>query len=136
MTHCPNFFKLKKSFLCPSSPSCINNSRFNITTKTKKKGGQQHGWMPCHRLSITKIGLPIVFPRDIDILGWCSADSVLTSWAEGASLALVGHPSGDGATIKIPYERDALLHRPTLHPIFSTGLIQTDSESLNQMRLT
>ena len=26
----------------------------------------------------------------------------LTSWGEGASLALVGHPSSDGVTIKIP----------------------------------
>ena len=27
----------------------------------------------------------------------------LTSWRDGASLALVGHPSSDGVTIKIPY---------------------------------
>ena len=42
----------------------------------------------------------------------------LTSWGEGASLALVGHPSSDGVTIKMPYGVDAL-HRPALHPIFS-----------------
>ena len=42
----------------------------------------------------------------------------LTSWGEGASLALVGHPSSDGITIKIPYGVDVLLHRPALHPIF------------------
>ena len=27
----------------------------------------------------------------------------LSSWAEGASLALVGHPSSDGVMIKMPY---------------------------------
>ena len=37
---------------------------------------------------------------------------------EGASLALVGHPSSDGVTIKMPYGVD-VLHRPALHPIFS-----------------
>ena len=42
----------------------------------------------------------------------------LTSWGEGASLALVSHPSSDEVTIKIPYGVDAL-HWPTLHPIFS-----------------
>ena len=36
----------------------------------------------------------------------------LTSWGEGASLALVGNPSSDGITIKIPHEVDVLLHRP------------------------
>ena len=42
----------------------------------------------------------------------------LTSWGEGASLALVGDPSSDGVTIKMPYGVDAL-HRPAWHPIFS-----------------
>ena len=42
----------------------------------------------------------------------------LTSWGEGASLALVGHPSSDGVTIKMPYGVD-VLHQPALHPIFS-----------------
>ena len=37
---------------------------------------------------------------------------------EGASLALVGHPSSDGVMIKMPYGVD-VLHRPALHPIFS-----------------
>ena len=67
--------------------------------KNEKKGGQQRGWMPRYWLSITKIGLPIVFPRDINILGWFSAGSVLNSWGEDASLALVGHHSGDGVNI-------------------------------------
>ena len=40
------------------------------------------------------------------------------SWGEGASLALVGNPSSDGITIKMPYGVD-VLHRPASHPIFS-----------------
>ena len=35
----------------------------------------------------------------------------LTSWEEGASLALVGYPSSDGITIEIPYGVGVLLHR-------------------------
>ena len=35
------------------------------------------------------------------------------------SLALVGHPSSDGVTIKIPYGVDVLLHPPASRPIFS-----------------
>ena len=47
-----------------------------------------------------------------------SSGASLTSWEEGASLALVDHPSSDGVTIKMPYEVD-VLNRPTLHPICS-----------------
>ena len=36
----------------------------------------------------------------------------------GASLALSGHPSNDGVTIKMPYGKD-VLHRPASHPISS-----------------
>ena len=42
----------------------------------------------------------------------------LTSWGEGAPLALVGHPSSEGVTTKMPYGVDVLC-RPALHPIFS-----------------
>ena len=50
------------------------------------------------------------------------------AWGEGASLVLVGHPSGDGVMIKMPYRVD-VLHRPVLHPIFSysIGLFKTES---------
>ena len=35
---------------------------------------------------------------------WLVSSGVsLASWGEGASLALVGHPTSDGITIKIPY---------------------------------
>ena len=53
-----------------------------------------------------------------DIFGLVSSRVSLTSWGEGASLALVGHPSSDGVTIKMPYGVD-VLHRPASHPIFS-----------------
>ena len=50
--------------------------------------------------------------------GLVSSGAILTSWGEGASLALVGHPSSDGVTIKMPYGVD-VLHWPASHPIFS-----------------
>ena len=50
--------------------------------------------------------------------GLVSVGASLTSWGEGASLALVVHPSSDGVTIKMPYGVD-VLHRPASHPIFS-----------------
>ena len=43
----------------------------------------------------------------------------LTSWGEGASLALFGHPFSYGVTTKISYGEDALLYGPESHPIFS-----------------
>ena len=42
-----------------------------------------------------------------------SSGDILTSWGEGVSLALVGHPSSAGVTIKMPYGVD-VLHRPAL----------------------
>ena len=50
--------------------------------------------------------------------GLVSSRVSVTSWG-GASLALVGHPSSDDATIEIPYGVDISLHQPALHPIFS-----------------
>ena len=51
--------------------------------------------------------------------GLVSSGVSLTSWGKGPSLALVGHPSSDGITIKIPYGVDVLLRQPASHPIFS-----------------
>ena len=48
-----------------------------------------------------------------------SSGASLTSWGEGVFLALVGHSSSDGMTIKIPSEVDVLLHQQALHAIFS-----------------
>ena len=58
------------------------------------------------------------FPRRHWNTALVSNGASLTSWGEGASLALVGHPSSDGVTIKMPYGVD-VFHRPALHPIFS-----------------
>ena len=41
-------------------------------------------------------------------------------------LVLVGYPSSDGVTIKMPYRVD-VLHRPALHPPFPVGLVKTES---------
>ena len=51
--------------------------------------------------------------------GLVSSGVNLTSWGEGAFLALVGHPSNDDITIKIPYGVDVLLHWLASHCIFS-----------------
>ena len=47
-----------------------------------------------------------------------SSSVSLTSWGEGASLVLVGNPSNDSVTVKMPYGVD-VLHQPSSHPIFS-----------------
>ena len=50
----------------------------------------------------------------------------LTSWGEGASLALVGHPSSDGVTIKMPY--GVMFYIDQLRtPSFPIGLVKTES---------
>ena len=70
--------------------------------------------------------------------GLVSSRVSLTSW-RGASLALVGHPSSDGVTIKIPYGVDVLLHQPASHPIFTIGLVNElwpyYQKDVNQMTL-
>ena len=53
--------------------------------------------------------------------GLVSSRASLTLWGEGASLALVGHPSSDGVTIKLRYGV-YVLHRPASHSIFSYWL--------------
>ena len=58
-----------------------------------------------------------------------------TSWGEGASLALVGHPSSGEVTIKMPYEVD-VLDQATSHPIFRIQLVKLNLASLlDQLRL-
>ena len=57
-----------------------------------------------------------------------SSGITLASWGESASLALVGHPSSDGVTIKIPYVVDVLLRRPAFCiPSLPIGLVKTKS---------
>ena len=54
-----------------------------------------------------------------------SSGGILTSWGEGASLVLVGHPSSDGITIKMPYGVDVIDQLST--PSFPIGLVKTES---------
>ena len=54
-----------------------------------------------------------------------SSGASLTSWGEGASLALVGNPSSDSVTIKMPYAV-VVLHRPAKLS-FPNGLVKTES---------
>ena len=49
--------------------------------------------------------------------------SLGVQWGEGASLVLVGHPSINGITLKIPYGVDLSLHQPASHPIFSYWVV-------------
>ena len=49
---------------------------------------------------------------------WVGIQQGQSYLGEGDSLALVGHPSSDGVTIKMPYRVD-VLHQPASHPIFS-----------------
>ena len=51
------------------------------------------------------------------------------------SLALVGQPS-NGVTKNVTYRLDILLHQPTSDPCFPVGLLKTESELLDQLRLT
>ena len=48
-----------------------------------------------------------IIPWDIEVLARCPGGSVLPQ-GQKASLTLVGHPSSDGVTIKIPYGADVL----------------------------
>ena len=66
---------------------------------------------------VLKKGILCISPRHWNT-GLVSSGVSLISSGEGASLALVGHPSSDGVTIKMPYGVD-VLHRPASHPIFS-----------------
>ena len=42
-------------------------------------------------------------PKTLEYWVVVSSGASLTSWGEGTSLALVGHRSSDGVTIKMPY---------------------------------
>ena len=51
----------------------------------------------------------------------------LASWG-GDSLALVGHRSSYGVTMKIPHELDVVLYQPVMHPSFCNGLGKPEYE--------
>ena len=52
----------------------------------------------------------------------------LTSWAEGASLALVGHLSNDGTKIRKPYGVDVYYTNQPQTLFFPIGLVKTESD--------
>ena len=60
----------------------------------------------------------------------------LTIWGEGASSALVSHPSSDSVKIKIPYGVDIYHINQPYTPSFHTGLVTTESKSLDKTRMT
>ena len=49
-------------------------------------------------------------------------------WGESTSLALVGHPSRDGVTIKILYDRRFITSTSLTIPSFPNGLVKTESD--------
>ena len=55
-----------------------------------------------------------------------SSGASLTSWGEGASLALVGHPSSDGVMIKMSYGVDVYIDQLRT-PSLPIGLVKTES---------
>ena len=63
-----------------------------------------------------------------------SSRASLTSWGEGVSLALVGDPSRDGVTIKMPNGVN-VLHRPASYLIFLIGLVKNLALLLDHLRL-
>ena len=56
----------------------------------------------------------------------------LTSW--GASLALFGHPSSDGVTMKIPFgDMFSYIDQPCT-PSFPFGLVKTESDVIRSVQ--
>ena len=75
-------------------------------------------WIFCTLVNNCFVLLLTISPRHLKYWVGVHRGQSYTSWGEGASLALVGHPSSDGVTIKMPYGED-VLHRPASHLIFS-----------------
>ena len=64
-----------------------------------------------------------------------SSRASLTLWGGGASLALVGHLSSDGVTIKMRYGVD-VLHQPASHSLFLLGWVKLNlALLLDQLRM-
>ena len=60
--------------------------------------------------------------------GLVSSGVSLNSWGEGASLALLGHPSSDSITIKILYGVDVFYIDQLCTPSFPIKLVKTKSD--------
>ena len=54
-----------------------------------------------------------------------------TSWIEGAFLTLVGRPSHDVVTIKVPYDGVDILLQPST-PSFPVGLIKSGPDVITR----
>ena len=68
----------------------------------------------------------LFYEESTNFEGLVSSGDILISWEEGASLALVGHPSSDGVTIKMPY--GVMFYIDQLRtPSFPIGLVKTES---------
>ena len=59
----------------------------------------------------------------------------LSSWREGASLALVGHTSSDGLTVKMPYGVDFFIDQLRTHPFLLGWLKLNLALLLDHLRL-
>ena len=68
--------------------------------------------------------------------GLVSSRVSLTSRGEGVSLGLVGHPSSDGITIKMPYRVDVLLHHQPGTTSFLLGLVKTKFDFIVRSAVT
>ena len=115
----PQGLKLKTKF-CKYSTSIkikISMSCVYKENEVKIKIVQEQ-WLRLKIKFLLGYNMKIVLSPRLWNTGLVNSGASLTSWGEGASLALVGEPSSDGVTIKMPYGID-VLHRPASHPIFS-----------------
>ena len=60
--------------------------------------------------------------QDIGMLGWCPMVSVILH--------------GEKVSLALPYGVDVLLRQSASHSSSPTGLVTTESEALNRLRLT
>ena len=78
----------------------------------------QEQWLQLKIKFLLGYNMKIILSSRLWNTGLVNSGASLTSWGEDASLALVGHPSTDGVTLKMPYGVD-VLHQPALQSIFS-----------------
>ena len=96
----------------------VNNLNLTLESITEKKPLFNNYFRWLMQNITTGVVMTDLTMKGVWNTGLVSSGANLTSWGEGASLALVGNPSSDGVTIKIPYGVD-VLHWPAWHPIFS-----------------
>ena len=67
-------------------------------------------WKFCKIVLQTLGNFNAILLRDFWNTGLVSSGDILTSWGEGTSSALVGHPFSNGITKKMPYGEDVASH--------------------------